>query len=119
MQLLSKQNDWQLFLPAEIIVSLNQGLPVAVGMGIVWMEKWLYTVSVMGANKGHRRFWLSLLNFPRRVLYRIWAELYSRYQENFNPTWRVQLPPRECQLCGKPGHNEKYCPNAKEMGFLD
>jgi hypothetical protein len=119
VRLLSKQNGWQVFLPAEIIVSLNQGLPVAVGMGIVWMEKWLYTVSVMGTNKGLKRFWLSLVNFPRRVVYSIWAEVYSRYEENFNPAWREPLPSRVCELCGKPGHQEAYCPNAKEMGFLD
>jgi hypothetical protein len=74
---------------------------------------------VMGSNKSRKQIWRSLLNIPWRVLYHIRAEVYSRYQENFNPAWREPLPPRECQLCGKPGHQEAYCPNAKEMGFLD
>jgi hypothetical protein len=73
----------------------------------------------MGVNKGLKRFWVLLLNFPRRVLYRFWAVLYSRYQEIFNPAWREPLPPKVCQLCGKPGHHEEYCPNAEELGFLD
>jgi hypothetical protein len=119
VQLLSNQNGWQVFLPAEIIVSYGKGLPDAVGMGIVWMRKWLYTLSVMGSKKGFKRLWLSLLNFPRRVVSYIWAEVYSRYQENFNPDWHEPLPPKVCELCRKPGHNEAYCPNAKEMGFLD
>ncbi|MBI5964069.1 MAG: hypothetical protein HY863_11380 [Chloroflexi bacterium] len=37
--------------------------------------------------------------------------------ENFNPKWREPLPPIPCQVCGKPGHTSKTCPNAKEMGF--
>ena len=73
----------------------------------------------MGTSKHRKHFWISLLDIPRRWLYRIWAEIYSRYQENFNPAWREPLPPKVCQLCGKPGHKEAYCPNAKELGFLD
>jgi len=55
----------------------------------------------------------------RRVLYHIWAELYSRYHETFNPAWREPLPPKVCELCGKPGHKETYCPNAKGLGLLE
>src|SRR5688572_29333093 len=28
------------------------------------------------------------------------------------------LPPAPCQICGKPGHKERYCQKAKEFGFL-
>jgi hypothetical protein len=27
------------------------------------------------------------------------------------------LPPVPCQICGKPGYKERYCPNALELGF--
>ena len=54
---------------------------------------------------------------PAYWLYRQWANLYSTYMENFNPKWREPLPPIPCQICGKPGHNTKYCPNARKMGF--
>jgi hypothetical protein len=29
------------------------------------------------------------------------------------------LPPMPCQICGKPGHKERYCPNAKALGYFD
>lgn len=29
------------------------------------------------------------------------------------------LPPVPCQLCGRPGHKEAFCPNAKVLGFFD
>ena len=34
--------------------------------------------------------------------------------------WRMlpndlPLPPVPCQICGKPGHKERYCPNAKGL----
>ena len=29
----------------------------------------------------------------------------------------IPLLPVSCQICGKPGHKERYCPNARE--FLD
>lgn len=53
------------------------------------------------------------------TLSRILSELWSRYQENFNPDWREPLPPKKCEFCGKTGHLEAYCPNAKGLGFLD
>jgi hypothetical protein len=37
----------------------------------------------------------------------------ERYQHRNDPP----LPPVPCQICGKPGHREKYCPNAKGLGF--
>jgi hypothetical protein len=55
----------------------------------------------------------------RKVLYHIWTELYSRYQEIFNPAWREPLSPKVCELCGKPGHKEAYCLNAKGLGLLE
>jgi len=74
----------------------------------------------MSENQTNKKgFWCSLYNGSKRKLYGIWAELYTRYQENFSPDWREPLPPMVCQLCGKPGHLEKGCPNAKGLGFLD
>jgi hypothetical protein len=28
------------------------------------------------------------------------------------------LPPVPYQLCGKPGHKERYCPHAYELGYF-
>lgn len=55
----------------------------------------------------------------RYYFYRFWAHLYSLYQMNFNPDWQKPLPPIPCNYCGKTDHRERYCPNAKGLGFLD
>jgi hypothetical protein len=52
----------------------------------------------------------------RYRLYQIYAELASRYyahKERNKPT----PPPMICQICGKSGHVERFCPNALRMGF--
>jgi len=68
-----------------------------------------------GKRQRHRpTFWEN----PRYVLYGIWAELYTRWQENFNPKWREPLPPIPCQFCGQTNHKEAYCPNLVKMGFI-
>lgn len=60
----------------------------------------------------------TFLKNPRYVLYGIWAELYTRWQENFNPKWREPLPPTPCQFCGQTNHKEAYCPNLIKIGFI-
>ncbi len=60
----------------------------------------------------------TFLKTPRYVLYGIWAELYTRWQENFNPKWHEPLPSIPCQFCGQTNHKEAYCPNLVKMGFI-
>jgi hypothetical protein len=36
-----------------------------------------------------------------------------------DPDWNRHLPPDIYLICGKHEHIEKYCPKAKESGFLD
>jgi hypothetical protein len=55
---------------------------------------------------------------PGYVLYHWWAEIYTSWQERFNPKWREPLPPIPCQFCGQTDHKEAYCPNLVKMGFL-
>ncbi len=62
---------------------------------------------------------ISFWKNPKSWLYHQWAGIYSFLMENFNPKWREPLPLVPCQICGKPGHNSKDCPSAKEMGFWD
>ena len=87
--------------------------------GIVIQDKRLYTILIMSRNLPRKNSKTPIWKRPKYVLRRIWAELYSRYQENFNPDWRESLPPKKCEFCGKTGHLEAYCPNAKGLGFLD
>jgi hypothetical protein len=63
--------------------------------------------------------WSVTISRIKGMAYRIWAHSYSLYQMKFNPDWNKQIPSIPCQLCGKPGHLERYCPNAKGLGFLD
>jgi hypothetical protein len=51
--------------------------------------------------------------FYRRVYVPI-ADLYYRIKER-----NVQVLPAPCQICGIPGHHERYCPNAYRLGFFD
>jgi hypothetical protein len=30
---------------------------------------------------------------------------------------KVVIPPPPCQICGEPGHRERDCKKAKELGF--
>jgi len=55
----------------------------------------------------------------RYFFYRLWAHLYSLYQMNFSSDWKKPLPPIPCNYCGKTDRQERYCPNAKGLGFLD
>ncbi|MBT7464123.1 MAG: hypothetical protein HN686_09080 [Bacteroidetes bacterium] len=63
--------------------------------------------------------WSGMITKIKVISCRVWAHMYSLFQMNFNPDWRKPLPPIPCQFCGKPGHLERYCPNAKGMGILD
>ena len=59
-------------------------------------------------------------HFPnwKYLAYQVYSELASRYY-----TYKYREKPKpsamECQICGKPGHVERLCPNAWRMGFLD
>jgi hypothetical protein len=63
------------------------------------------------------------MKFIRRWLFLPWyryvyapiADLVHNYQHRHDP----EPPPMVCQLCGKPGHKERYCPYARELGYLD
>jgi len=92
---------------------------LALSYGIAIQEKRLYTMLIMSTNLPRKKATLPIWKRPKYALRRIWTELYSRYQENFNPEWHKLLPPPKCELCGKLGHLEAYCPNAKGLGFLD
>jgi hypothetical protein len=97
----------------------DQGKRLALSYGIAIQEKRLYTMLIMSTNLPRKKATLPIWKRPKYALRRIWTELYSRYQENFNPEWHKLLPPPKCELCGKLGHLEAYCPNAKGLGFLD
>jgi hypothetical protein len=53
-----------------------------------------------------RYWWYHFLYVP---IVGFWQD----YQKRNDPA----LPPVPYQICGKTGHREKYCPNAREMGF--
>jgi hypothetical protein len=50
--------------------------------------------------------------------YRIYTEIATTL-DDFKRRNDPPLPPVPCQICGKPGHIEKYCPNAKALGYFD
>jgi hypothetical protein len=60
------------------------------------------------------KFWQN----PGYILSSWWAELLTRWQENFNPKWRQPLPRVPCQFCGQTNHQEEYCSNLLKMGFV-
>jgi len=57
----------------------------------------------------------------RRWIFRLWYryiyvpifEAIYNYKHRNDPA----PPPPVCQICGKPGHREWMCPNAKSLGF--
>ena len=87
--------------------------------GIAIQDKRLYTILIMSKKLHRKDSQPPTWKRPKYILHRIWAEIYSRYQENFNPDWREPLPSQRCEFCGKTGHLEAYCPNAKGLGLLD
>jgi hypothetical protein len=50
--------------------------------------------------------------------YRIYTEIATTL-DDFKHRNDPPLPPVPCQICGKPGHIEKFCPNAKALGYFD
>jgi hypothetical protein len=52
-------------------------------------------------------------------LYRwVYAPLMSMIEDHKHRN-DPPLPPMPCQICGKPGHKERYCPNAKALDYFD
>jgi len=51
------------------------------------------------------------------LAYRLYAEFMSRI-DDFKHAGE-SLPPVPCQLCGKPGHKERYCPHAYDLGYFN
>jgi hypothetical protein len=47
---------------------------------------------------------------------RIYAPLASRW-DDFVHRNDAPLPAIPCQFCGKTDHKEKYCPDARTLGF--
>jgi hypothetical protein len=57
-----------------------------------------------------------------RIKYWIYHWLYAPLAsawENLKHEDDPPVPAVPCQLCGQPGHHERYCPKAHELGFLD
>ena len=48
-----------------------------------------------------------------KYIYAPVADVIERYKHRNDPP----LPPVPCQICGKIGHKEWYCPNARTLGF--
>jgi len=71
------------------------------------------------ASRDKKEMIKSIIGKIKYMFYRVRAHLYSLYQMNFNPDWKNPLPPIPCNYCGKTDHRERYCPNAKGLGFLD
>jgi hypothetical protein len=40
---------------------------------------------------------------------------WEDYQHRNDPP----VPAVPCQICGRPGHKEDYCPNAQGLGYFD
>lgn len=58
-----------------------------------------------------------LLQLPALVAYRYLYAPLMTWLDDFKHRHDPPLPPVPCQLCGKPGHRERYCPNAHGMGL--
>jgi hypothetical protein len=58
-----------------------------------------------------------LVRYVLYPLYRLYAEVYSRYQEATNPRWQQEIGEVPCQYCGE-NHKEAYCPKARSLGLL-
>jgi hypothetical protein len=60
----------------------------------------------------------------RALYYALARWTYHIYAELFMRIWDLRyrndapLPPIPCQICGG-AHHERYCPNAKRLGFPD
>jgi len=59
-----------------------------------------------------RLLYRPLLLFYRHIYAPI-ADAIDRYKHRHDPP----LPAVPCQICGKTGHREKYCPNAHGLGY--
>jgi hypothetical protein len=59
-----------------------------------------------------RRLYFSLLRWSYS-LYAAIATVIDDFKNRNDPP----LPLVVCQICGKPGYKEKYCPNAHALGF--
>jgi hypothetical protein len=62
------------------------------------------------------------MTFVRRLLY-LRLRLFYRWIyapimgaiDDYKHRNELPLPPVPCQICGKPGHREQYCPNANGL----
>jgi len=79
--------------------------------------KLLKSIGVLDVKGGYWRLRMKEKLGLRLWLYRwIYAPLAScldDYKHRNDPP----LPPIPCQLCGQTGHKEKFCPNAKRLGY--
>jgi hypothetical protein len=57
----------------------------------------------------------SSLEMTRRYVEMLDEDLIKAHKERDNPN----PPPIVCQICGKSGHVERFCPNARKMGFIN
>lgn len=55
--------------------------------------------------------------FPVLLVYRYIYVPIASALDDFKHRHDPPLPLVVCQVCGKPGHRERYCPNAKSLGF--
>lgn len=65
----------------------------------------------MEGNAMKNKLWLWLY----RWIYAPLVSFVEEYKHRNDPP----LPAVPCQICGKPGHKEGYCPNAKALGYFD
>ena len=59
----------------------------------------------------HRVFYI-----PVRIVYHSYA-LIADAVDRYKPSNDPPLPAVPCQICGQLRHREKYCPNAKGLGY--